>query len=76
MQKIRVWDLPTRVFHWLLFLGVLVALVTGEEGEEGVLSIHQLFGAGISWYMTTPVSIIVKFSAFSRMGAGAPGGSE
>lgn len=44
MQKIRVWDLPTRVFHWLLFLGVLVALVTGEEGEEGVLSIHQLFG--------------------------------
>lgn len=44
MQTIRVWDLPTRVFHWLLFLGVLVALVTGEEGEEGVLSIHQLFG--------------------------------
>jgi cytochrome b len=44
MQKIRVWDLPTRVFHWLLFLGVLVALITGDEGEEGVLSIHQLFG--------------------------------
>lgn len=44
MQKIFVWDLPTRVFHWLLFLGVLVALITGDEGEEGVLSIHQLFG--------------------------------
>lgn len=44
MPTIRVWDLPTRVFHWLLFLGVLIALVTGEEGEEGVLSIHQIFG--------------------------------
>ncbi len=44
MQTIRVWDLPTRIFHWLLFLGVLVALVTGEEGEEGVLSFHQIFG--------------------------------
>ena len=44
MQQIRVWDLPTRVFHGLLFLGVLVTLITGEEGEEGVLSIHQIFG--------------------------------
>lgn len=44
MKTIKVWDLPTRVFHWLLFLGVLIALVTGEEGEEGVLSIHQIFG--------------------------------
>ena len=36
MQKIQVWDLPTRVFHWLLFLGVLVALVTGEDGRATV----------------------------------------
>ncbi|MSO75103.1 MAG: hypothetical protein EXQ99_08200 [Alphaproteobacteria bacterium] len=44
MPSIRVWDLPTRVFHWLLFLGVVVVLITGDEGEEGVLSIHQIFG--------------------------------
>ncbi len=44
MQAIRVWDLPTRVFHGLLFVAVLIALITGEEGEEGVLSIHQIVG--------------------------------
>ena len=44
MNRIKVWDLPTRVFHWTLFLAVLIALVTGEEGEEGTLSIHQIAG--------------------------------
>lgn len=44
MENIKVWDLPTRVFHWTLFLAVVIALVTGDEGEEGVLSIHQIFG--------------------------------
>lgn len=32
-QKIRVWDLPTRLFHWLLALGVLAAFLTEEFGE-------------------------------------------
>ena len=25
---VRVWDLPTRVFHWLLALAVIGAVVT------------------------------------------------
>ena len=29
-RTIRVWDLPTRVFHWLLVLAVAGAIVTGE----------------------------------------------
>lgn len=29
---IQVWDLPLRIFHWLLALAVLAAVVTGELG--------------------------------------------
>ena len=34
-RAVLVWDLPTRVFHWLLVLGVAVSYLTG--GEEGWL---------------------------------------
>ena len=29
-MKILVWDVPTRLFHWLLVLGFIVAMVTGD----------------------------------------------
>jgi cytochrome b len=28
MQKIRIWDLPTRAFHWLFAVAVLGAIIT------------------------------------------------
>jgi len=31
-MQIKVWDLPTRVFHWVLFLAVSAAVVTGLQG--------------------------------------------
>jgi cytochrome b len=34
-RAVLVWDLPTRVFHWLLVLGVAISYLTG--GEEGWL---------------------------------------
>jgi cytochrome b len=41
--SIRVWDLPTRVFHWLLAISVLVAYITsGERGTAFVIHV----GAG------------------------------
>jgi cytochrome b len=30
--SIKVWDLPLRVFHWLMALAVLSAVITGELG--------------------------------------------
>jgi cytochrome b len=30
--KIEIWDLPLRLFHWLLVLSVLSAVITGELG--------------------------------------------
>lgn len=34
MHKIKVWDLPTRLFHWLLVAFVLISWFTGEEAED------------------------------------------
>lgn len=31
-QRIRLWDLPTRLFHWLLALSVSAALVSAQIG--------------------------------------------
>lgn len=32
MQTTRVWDLPTRLFHWLLAIAVIGLVVTGQIG--------------------------------------------
>ncbi|MDH5748999.1 MAG: cytochrome b/b6 domain-containing protein [Rhodospirillales bacterium] len=32
--SIRVWDLPTRVFHWTLVVLVVLGWITGEAGDE------------------------------------------
>ena len=31
--RVRVWDLPTRLFHWLLAAGVVALVVTAKAGE-------------------------------------------
>ena len=31
-QRVRVWDLPTRIFHWALALAVVCQIVTGLSG--------------------------------------------
>jgi cytochrome b len=42
-RRVEVWDFPTRVFHWLLVLLILVSWFTGEE--EGVAAqVHLISG--------------------------------
>jgi cytochrome b len=36
LRRIRVWDLPTRLFHWSLFLLVAAALVSGQVGGNAI----------------------------------------
>jgi cytochrome b len=31
-MRTKIWDLPTRIFHWTLFLAVTAALLTGLQG--------------------------------------------
>ena len=42
MQRILVWDIPTRVFHWLLALSFIGAFVTAES--ERYRDIHVVLG--------------------------------
>ena len=36
LQPVRVWDLPTRVFHWLLALCVIGLVITGKVGGNAL----------------------------------------
>ncbi|TAN56314.1 MAG: cytochrome B [Rhodospirillales bacterium] len=42
--KIRVWDLPTRLFHWTLVLLVILSFISAKKGP---MSLHQLSGLSI-----------------------------
>lgn len=37
MFNIRIWDLPTRVFHWVLVMAIAGLVMTGEEGGEAMV---------------------------------------
>jgi cytochrome b len=41
--RVRVWDLPTRLFHWLLVICVLALVVTGHVGG-GAMQWHGRIG--------------------------------
>lgn len=45
-REILVWDLPTRVFHWLLALSFLGAYVTADGERYAVL--HLMFGYSVA----------------------------
>lgn len=45
-QPIRIWDLPTRLFHVLLIVCVVGLVITGEVGGE-VMRLHFLLGYGV-----------------------------
>jgi len=45
-QSVRVWDLPTRLFHWSLATSFLVAFLTSES--EKLRDIHVIAGYGLA----------------------------
>lgn len=47
LDRVQVWDLPTRLFHWSLAGLLLVSWFTGEEQGTGAL-IHRLSGEAIA----------------------------
>ncbi|MFI4988293.1 MAG: cytochrome b/b6 domain-containing protein [Alphaproteobacteria bacterium] len=44
MQSFRVWDLPTRVFHWALVAAILLAYLTSSGHPQGFLFALHLAG--------------------------------
>lgn len=71
MQTIRVWDLPLRLFHWLLAAAVAAAVITGQiggnlmiwHGRLGVL-IAGLIGFRLAWGLVG--STHSRFASFVR----------
>lgn len=45
-QEMRLWDLPTRIFHWALVLTVGAAIVSGEVGGRWI-DLHGRLGLAI-----------------------------
>ncbi|MEK8045724.1 cytochrome b/b6 domain-containing protein [Ideonella margarita] len=45
-QPVRVWDLPTRLFHWLLVVGVVALVATGQIGGN-LIEVHLKLGLGV-----------------------------
>jgi cytochrome b len=46
-RLIKVWDLPTRLFHWLLVALVTVGFVTGFVAPEWWMGLHSRAGYGV-----------------------------
>ena len=42
MIRTLIWDLPTRLFHWMLAVGFTVAWIT--SGSDEWLSLHSFAG--------------------------------
>lgn len=47
MHTIRIWDLPTRLFHWALALAVFGLLITGSVG-----------GAWMQWHLPLGYAVL------------------
>lgn len=46
-RLLRVWDIPTRLFHWSLVLCVATALITGYITPEWWMGLHLVAGYAI-----------------------------
>jgi len=46
MTKVRIWDLPTRIFHWALVFTLIALVVTGEVGGSA-MDWHYYFGYSV-----------------------------
>lgn len=45
MNKYLVWDIPTRMFHWLLVIAVVMQWVTAEFTDD--MELHSYVGYGL-----------------------------
>ena len=66
-MSVRVWDLPTRLFHWLLVLLVTASIATGK--------FDSLLGAGtLEWHRRSGLAILALL--LFRVAWGFAGGTH
>ncbi len=75
-RRILVWDAPTRIFHWLLVIAIVIAFVTGFVLPQWWLDAHLSAG------YTIIVLLVFRFiwaafgSEYSRLGSFTYSASE
>lgn len=70
-RRIRVWDLPTRLFHWSLVAAVSVAVISGEIGGDW-MELHGRAGLAIVGLVTFRLVWGFVGSTYARFRTFAP----
>lgn len=65
-KQIRVWDLPLRLFHWLLVISVVVAIASGLKGR---MSLHEQAGLAVVTLLAFRLAWLFLGSTYARIGA-------
>ena len=68
LNKVRVWDLPTRVFHWALVAGVLGLAISGTIGGSAMIW-HFRFGYAVLTLLLFRIVWGLVGGRWSRFGA-------
>jgi len=71
-RRIRVWDVPTMLFHWLLVLLTIAAFVTGFLGG-GLIEAHGQLGLAIAGLLAFRLVWGVIGSTYARFIQFVPG---
>jgi cytochrome b len=64
-QKFRLWDLPTRLFHWSLVAAILAASVSGQLGG-GLMTWHGRIGLAVVGLLAFRLTWGVVGSTYAR----------
>ena len=68
-RRVLVWDVPTRLFHWLLVTATVTAFVTGFMAPQWWLDVHSTAGYVIVVLLVFRFVWAVFGSEFSRLGS-------
>ena len=66
--KVRVWDLPTRIFHWALVIGITGLAISGTVGGNAMVW-HFRFGYGVLALLLFRILWGLVGGRWSRFGA-------
>ena len=71
-QRVKVWDLPTRLFHWLLVLLTIGVFITGFMGGS-LIDLHGQLGVAIGGLLAFRLVWGVIGSTYARFTQFVPG---
>ena len=68
LTRVRVWDLPTRIFHWGLVLAVIALAISGTIGGNAMVW-HFRFGYTVLTLLLFRITWGIVGGRWSRFGA-------